>query len=368
MKNDIIPQGDLIRQLLAKSDISNHNINVLLREKGVFICKNEKNTSVPLIMKSIISPNDFSKLYDSQKSKEETIKYRTASIKCEKDFDLVDLITEDIDINKKISDIHTYKPNYKVIGSPSFFLEDENTAVYKYSIERENFLNDWTNNRTIHEGTFTIKKISSEEVQISIQQDFTSKETQEVNRILMNQTKEIMLNKSIIKSLDDIISVQFNHFDNAHRIKFFYSFAKNVNIYLKFISITDIDLFLDESVISHVDIKVFLDEIENLKLSGKELQNHILLKESKYHAKLIVGSIKLRYKLDYGGIQGLVQLNLGFSDYCRNKDKTSELQIAIDIIFSEKKITSKIEQDIRKKLLEILERIKVESYEKFKIA
>lgn len=36
MNQEILPQGDRIRQLLTKSNITNANINNLLREKGVF--------------------------------------------------------------------------------------------------------------------------------------------------------------------------------------------------------------------------------------------------------------------------------------------------------------------------------------------
>ena len=220
MNKDILPQGDTIRQLLVKSNITNANINSLLRDKGVFLGQNQKNNSVPLIMKSIISPKDFIELYETQKTKEETVKYRTSSINCKKDFDFQDVIGNNIDINSLIKERHTYRPNYSVVGNPNFYFEDEFTAIFEYQIERENILNDWTNNKSYHKGAITLKKITENDIQISVQRDSTSKETFEVNNLILNALKEQMLAKSIIKSNDDIISVKFNHFDNSSRISF----------------------------------------------------------------------------------------------------------------------------------------------------
>lgn len=121
--NNIIPQGDVLRQLLAKSSTSETSINSLLREKGVFLSVGDKNVSVPLLMKSIISPKDFFFLSEIQKKKEDTIKYRTISIKCSRDFEWSEII-DNIDINKLIINNHTYKPNYSVIAQPNFYYEN----------------------------------------------------------------------------------------------------------------------------------------------------------------------------------------------------------------------------------------------------
>ncbi|MHA3046415.1 GapS4b family protein [Riemerella anatipestifer] len=367
MNKNILPQGDLIRQLLIKSNITNANINSLLREKGVFLGQNQKNNSVPLIMKSIISPKDFIELYETQKTKEEAIKYRTSSISCKTDFNFQDLLVDNIDINSLIKDKHTYKPNYSVIGTPNFYFEDEFTAVFEYQIERENLLSDWNNSKTYHKGAITLKKILGNDIQISVQQDSTSKETSEVNKMILNILKERMLIKSIIKSNDDIISVKFNHFDNSSRIKFFYSFTHDFTIYLNFKSITDIDLYLDEDVKPHEDVKLFLDEIDNLKLNGKGLQNHILIYKEDYYPKLIFGAVKFRYKLSFNGIEGNVIVNLGFPDYVKSKDVNADFQMSIELLLSREHKTSSTENKIRKKLLEFFEKKKVESYNKFKI-
>lgn len=367
MKNDILPQGDLLRQLLVKSSITTASINQLMREKGVFLGHNEKNNSVPLLMKSIISPRDFNVLYETQKTKEETIKYRTSSIKCSSDFSFSDVLVGEIDLHALINDKYTYKPGYQVKGNPSFYFEDKDTAIFDFELERENLLSDFYSNTTLHKGSITLKKNSENDIQISIQQNSTSKETLEVNNIVMSVLKDRLQKNSIIKSNDDIVTVKYNHFSNTSRIQFFYSFISNFSIYLDFMSITDIDLYLDENVKSHADIKVFLDELDNLKLNGKELQNHVLLTKIEYFPKLIFGAIKLKYSVNYNGVEGFAIINLGFPDYLRNKEQTSEFQISIDLILNKNNRNFTTENNTRKKLLEIFESKKVESYELFKI-
>lgn len=366
MNKDILPQGDYVRQLLVKSSITHANINSLLREKGMFLGHNEKNNSVPLLMKSIISPRDYEILYETQKTKEETVKYRTSSIKCSSNFDFTDILSENIDLNTLILEKHTYKPNYKITGEPSFYFEDENTAIFNYQIERENLLRDWTQNKTYHNGAITLKKVSDNDIQISVQQNSTSKETFEVNNIVMSLLKEKLFQKSIIKSNDDIITVKFNHFDNTSRIQFFYSFTENFNIYTEYISITDIEINLDENVQSHSDVKLFLDEIDNLKINGKDLQNHILLTKIQYFPKLIFGSIRLRYKVNYSGIEAFAVIILGFPDYVKNKEENADFQVSIDLLLNKQNKNPQTENTIRKKLLELFEIKKVESYVKFK--
>lgn len=367
MDKDILPQGDYIRQLLVKSNITNSNINLLLRGKGVFLGQNQKNNSVPLIMKSIISPKDFIELYETQKTKEEKIKYRTSTINCNSDFDLSDIFEDTLDLNTLVRESHTYKPNYIITGKPDFYFEDEQTAIIEYQIERENLLSDWTSNKTYHKGAVTLRKVSNNGIQVSVQQDLTSKETIEVNNLLISVIKEKLFSKTIIQSNDDILTIKYNHFDNSSRIQFFYLFTANFNIYLDFNSITDIDLYLDESIESHNDIKVFLDEIDNLKLKGKGLQKHILIKEKIYHPKLIFGAVKLKYSLEYEGVKGTAIVDLGFPDYVKSKDENADFQISIDLILNKQDKKLRTENIIRKKLLEFFEKKKLESYNKFKM-
>lgn len=367
MNIEFLPQGDQIRQLLIKSNISSANINTLLKDKGVFLGHNEKNNSVPLLTKSIISPNDFEELYATQKTKEDSSKYKTASIKCGKDFNLSDVFEEPIDLNAEVAKRQTYQPNFSVVGNPNFYFDKNDTAYFEYKLERENLLNDWTNNKTIHTGSVVVKKTSEKDIQVLIQQNSTSKETAEINKILVEKAKELLNKFNVIKEDDDFITIKFNDFDNTSRIKFFYSFNAKFTEFLEFHSVTDIDLYLDDNVESHEDVKDFLEEIDNLKLNGKGLQKHMLLYNEDYYPKLIFSAVNLKYKLKYDSIPGFVIINLSFPDYSKRKNEFSELQVTMDILLHKDYKSSKNENNVRKKLLDFVEKKKIESFNLYKL-
>lgn len=366
MNKDFLPQGDRIRQLLVKSNITDAGLNSMLKEKGVFLGRSDKNNSVPVLMKSLISPDDFESLYSIQKNKEEKIKHRTSTIKCKQEFELSDIFKSPIDINKEIKNRHTYQPSYKVLGIPSFYFEDNNVAKLDYKVERENLLNDWTDNKTIHEGSIIIKKSVEDNIQITVQQNSTSKETLEVNQIISRYIKDVLEQKTLIDKKDSFVSIRFNDFTNENRIKFLYSFCKDFCIYTNFKSLTDLNLNLDPNVKSEEDIEKFLAEIENLKLKGKELQRHVFLTSNIYHSKLLFGAVKLRYKLDFMGIEGTLILTASFPDYVRRKNEFGEFQFQMDFVLPNIKRRFATESTLRNKLLPFLEELKMISYHKFK--
>jgi hypothetical protein len=365
MKEDILPQGDRIRQLLTNGNISTGNMNTILREKGVFLGNPDKNNIVPLFMKTILSPNEFNDLWETQKIKEESVKYRVATIKCAKDIELKDIFSTNIDLQQKIIEAHTYQPTFTLVGTPHFFFK-EDEAIFEYKIKRTNSLEDWSNSETEHKGAINITKSKEGLIELSIKQDSTAKETVFVNNLLNTEIKKILKDKSVIKLDDDFIKIKFDDFTNENRIQFLYAFTAKICIYLEFKSITDIDLYLDENVKSHTDIKAFLDEIDSLKLNGKELQNNILLSNNSYHSKLIFGSISLKYNFDIDGVKGSCVIDISFPDYISKRDSKAELQISYAFTINREHKKLATEAQLRKKIYGFVEKVKVASYEKHK--
>lgn len=361
MNNKILPQGDRIRQLLTKSNITNSNINNLLKEKGVFLGNNEKNNSIPNLMKTIVSPNEFRELYETQKTKEDSFKFRTATIKCNKKLELTEVFAEDINLQKKIDEAFEYQPNFKLDISLNPYFND-GKVIYEYKIERDNLLQDWTNNKSYHKGAVIVSKSDSGNLELTVEQNSTSKETHIINELLTKEIRNILETKKLIAQDDDFIRIKFKDFDNESRIQFLYSFARDFCVYLDFTSITDINLLLDEKEESHKDVKLFLDEIDSLKLNGKVLQNHILLKNNTYHPKLIFAAISLKYKFNIDGVKGICVIDISFPDYISKKDENSELQISIRFNINRENRKMATETQLRKKLYKFIERNKIESY------
>ena len=201
---------------------------------------------------------------------------------------------------------------------------------------------------------------------MSVEQNSTSKETHLVNEILTKEIRNILNTKKLINDNDDFIRIKFNDFDNVNRIQFLYSFTNNFCIYLDFVSITDINLLLDENEESHIDVKPFLDEIDTLKLNGKVLQNHILLKNNTYHPKLIFASISLKYKFNINGVKGYCVIDISFPDYISKRDLNAVLQISISFNINREHRKMISETQLRKELYSYIERNKIKSYQKYK--
>jgi hypothetical protein len=106
--------------------------------------------------------------------------------------------------------------------------------------------------------------------------------------------------------------------------------------------------------------------IDSLKLNGKELQNHVLLKDKKYHEKLIFGSISLKYDFDVRGAKGTCNIILSFPEYIQKKTENSDLQVTI--VFSLSKESKKIttENKLRKEIFSYIEKSKIINYPKYK--
>ena len=92
---DILPTGDQLRAMISQSFLTGKNLRDLLQSKGVFIDENDKNKSVPLLMTSILSPNEFKTLVENQTTKEEKFKVNTLTIPCKTDKKLLEVIPND---------------------------------------------------------------------------------------------------------------------------------------------------------------------------------------------------------------------------------------------------------------------------------
>lgn len=365
MKNKILPYGDRLRQLLVKSNMTSSNLNLFLREKGVFLGNSEKDNSVPLLMKTLIAPDEFVELYETQKKKEDNVKINSAVLKCSKDFNLPAILREGFDLNELVANSSEYKQNFTIKGTPRFYFEN-NIGILDYEIERVNLLDDWTDSLTTHKGTIYATKLNNGNVELKVEQNSTSKETKLINELINKEIKKTFVKEDVISPKEDYIRIRFNDFLNPERIQFLYSFTTKICIYLDFISVSDIDIYLDENEKTPEDLKKFLDELESLKLNGKKLQNHPLVIDNKYHKKVIFASLSLKYKFSIDGVKGECVIKIYFPEYITKKDETSEVQYLINFAVNKECRGLVSENELRKKVVSYIDSHKLSSYNVFK--
>lgn len=366
---DILPTGDQLRAMISQSFLTGKNLRDLLQSKGVFIDENDKNISVPLLMTSILSPNEFKTLVENQTTKEEKFKVNTLTIPCKTDKKLLEVIPNDFSINKIINENVVYKPNYKVKGNPQFsFVDNEQKSIrLEYEIIRENRTKDWVNTKTSHKALITIEKKDNDEISLVLTKSYTSKETNDINEMVLKNLKNHFKKVDIIKEEVDFVRVLFRDFDNKNRIQFLYSFTSPaLSRNLEFIEISDLNAQIDEDVDTPEELKEFISGIENLQIKGKELQEHIFVTNNEYHDKIIFSSIALKYKFNFDGKEGTCVVDYSFPAYLHKRKTNSEFQFDITINVGRKQREFVNINSLNKKISKILEDYKLEQFEKFK--
>jgi len=92
----LLPVGERLKPLLNKSCISESDMKALLAERGVYIGDSNKRLSIPILTLSILSPKEFEKLQELQKTKEDSLKTRITKTKSQSDNNLNNLIPQDL--------------------------------------------------------------------------------------------------------------------------------------------------------------------------------------------------------------------------------------------------------------------------------
>lgn len=328
-----------------------------------------KNKSVPILMTTILSPSEFRELTDSQIKKEEKFKVNTLTIPCNTNEKLLEVIPVAFSLNKVINENHIYKPNYKVKGNPQFTYVDGNPKQIQlaYEIERENKTKDWASSKTTHKALITIEKKDTG-IELVLTKSYTSKETNEINEFVLKNLKNHFKTNSIIKEEEDFVRILFKDFTNVNRVQFFYSFTSpSLNRNLEFEEITDLNAQIDNSVNTPKEIKDFVSGINNLRINGKELQEHVFITNNNYHEKIIFSSISLKYKFDFGGIKGNCIVEFSFPSYLTKQKTNAEFQFDI-VINVDKSVKEYADYNkLNKDLSKIFEDFKLQQFEKYKI-
>ena len=136
---------------------------------------------------------------------------------------------------------------------------------------------------------------------------------------------------------------------------------------MQFEEITDINILPDNEKSNELplELKDFLNNVNNLSLKGKKLQDHIFITQKNNHEFIQLKSIKFKYSLDKIGCDGTCVIEFEFPDK-KNMD-TSEFQFHISSLLIDKKdkelVTNSV---ITKKINSILNKHKLENFELYK--
>lgn len=235
----LLPVGEKLKPLLSKSCISESDLKGILAERGVFMGDNSKQMSIPLLTLSIISPKEFEKLQEFQKTKEDSVKFRTSKIESSTNENLNDIVPLSLIEPQKIIDDSS---NYTVNTDMQFTMNSENNLVLEYEILREDITKDWANCESKFSGRVEIVK-DEKTKEITFRNEFTSSETEVINRKVVKDVVKLLKDKGAVATSDYATELSAKEFNNNQRFMFMLSIANNSpNGFLEFEAVKNIEI------------------------------------------------------------------------------------------------------------------------------
>jgi len=362
----LLPYGDSLRDFLSQPGITKADVKSILRRRGVFFSNDEKAYTVPVIIKTGLSPFELEELMDKVRTKEDNPKVQTQSIPWSGgDRKLLDAIPVDLDIQDIVDQPFS---NYKVIGAPNFKAVEGNQdhVEMEFKVERHDLTKSWDQNVSQFTGKVTLKKDSGN-VAVSMSLNTTSPETKYVVDKVSRKLISDMKSQGVVDKSSKVRRIRFNDFTNESRIQFLKEIIqsqKTENLYFK--DIKDIGFRPDKKETLPGDISWMEDKIKNLILQGSDLQGTFFVKDKTYHKYLEVYRMEAEYSFEYDDYSGECKIKLEFSDFIAKDKYDSELSIRVDALKFSNKTLSISSNKVKEILLSQLESSKLKLHAMFK--
>lgn len=367
MENMILPSGDNLKTLLSQSKISKSEVKSILRQRGVFCSSDEKNNTVPLLMKTLISPNEFNSFQEKIKTREHSSKISMRTLEWDSAETLIDAIGDGFVLDNLIDDPFC---NYELSDITNFYVKgnNEDSIALDFIIKRTDLMNGWNESEQYFLGRIELEKNSSDsdKVEVNISLNHTSHETKVVADKILKILNSHLKNEGHIKQDSEIIKIQFNNFDNAGRISFLeYISKKHVQNEFFFKKIIDVDFYPDDTADFPDDLKWLEKNIEELKLKGT-LGESVFFINKKLHPSLKISKLVSSYTMEDIGYDAECKISYEFPEYSSKKIDTAELVIDFKS-FNGKGASSNKINEIKSLIMKTIEATKIKAYEQFRI-
>lgn len=346
----LLPQGDMLRQLLIESYIGKREINQLLNRRGVFPNKLlGKQDLIPYLSKSLLSPTEFEFLRSKQANAAKQPVENFKSEELNKDI-VSDANTAFMLSKQKIKQLVQNKyPNCSFAKDISITTIPNGGFSIKYDLNVKNSTKDWTKQETIQHGEIIFNTIeTNDEKSTQIESISDSKIIENVSNVMKKQLLNELKKTGVIAVSDKVQKIHVSEFTRPMRNEFLLSFVNNNKneSNLKFAQISYIDFTLDE------DADIFPDELLSLKnqleeaeFKGKNLENTVFVQDKRYRNSIIFYAFVCEYffacSLNEELVKGKVDIEFGFPDM---KDRSSEQAEKAEFMYKIKNINPFIER------------------------
>jgi len=336
----ILPYGEYLRSYINHSSITESELNIFLKSKGIYVCKYaKKEFTIPVISSMLVSPTEFEILKNHHTLTESKDKRRSSSLETTSNISGEDLAKVLNVIN--LNEIAKSKfPNYKfTIPESEFKLDKEKKQItLEYEIESYYRNRSWDEQINIFKGK-VVFDYSKKRLEIISNNIYTSTETFEIGRKIINYAKAKLKEANLIKSTKEN-QILMDNLSNEQILQFLLSFTDDSSlneIEFKTIKSIDIELSNKDEIPSDSDLKWVENSIQKLKLDGANLQELKIIKENGNHKYLKCWGIIVEYKFNTFKAKGSVIVRLEF--YKANKN--NEFMVIIDKYDYDKRLFTK---------------------------
>jgi hypothetical protein len=365
-KKYLLPYGDQLREFLIDGNVPKSDLRGILRRRGVFTLNDDKAVTVPILVRTGISPIELMELHENIKESEDEPKSHTQSVKCKTmDFDLLTVVPNSEEIHNLIKKPFT---NYELIGVPNFSNVEESgdVAELTFTIERTDHTKSWDKNTKQFSGKVRFSKEGGD-VDINISLSHTSAETKEVASVISKEIVKRLKNNGHVDEDEEIRKIRFNDFTNANRVKFLNELSKKQTEYgLYFKDTRDLGFSPDNSSELPSDISWMQEKISNLIIQGKDLHSTFFISNKSYHEFIKIYKVEASYSFDYDDCSGSCQVSYEFPEFLNKQDITSELLIRVQNIRFKDPSKKLFAGKVKERALRILEKPKLKLHDELK--
>lgn len=332
----LLPVGERLKPLLSKSCISESDMKNILAERGVYIGDSDKKSSIPILTLSILSPREFEKLQELQKTKEDSLKTKIIKAKSQSDKNLNNLIPQDL---VKRDDLIDEYDCFDFDTDLSFNMDDQNKLVLDYTIIREDVTKDWANNKSRYTGRVEIEK-SATQGMICFSNEYTSSETEVINKKIIKMVTNHLQILGEISNKESPFEITSDKFNNIQRFAFMLRLANDSpSGFLSFEAVKNIEIGPDRKVNMPDNTKWMGGSVKNIIINsekGKTLENIEYISDKQYHEFLILRKVQAQYKFSFGVLEGQCIIEYGFPHYFRSHVRNHSFEVSVPKIYFSK--------------------------------
>lgn len=364
----LLPNGEILRTILVRQELTESNLKSIVKEKGVFLSKYEKDDTIPVLMRTLLSPSEYDSLREMQKFKVKKKKYRTSQIPWQGGKDLLSQLPR-LNLNEILKERYKYDSGYELKGVPSFSPVNhrKDKVELDFTIEQQSDIKSIHNRKKEYKGSLTIEIKSDGQLHLHSTKNFTSKGTYDLVDAVAKRLEKHFKAEGTVDKEDSYERIMFNHFDNFNRFSFFLQFLNDID-FLKFKRVVDLSVSPDPDKDIPKEAKEFLKNIENLNIKGRALRKHILLSNKELRNSILLRSIIIQYNFLHSEGEGICEVEYSFPDFKLNESDKAEFQFFIGKISLNKNYRAFAKKEkIEKSVFEKVDEHKMFHYNNLKL-